>query len=155
LLSGGTDSPAYRVSCAVTISGGADAALVGQALGRVVRRHEILRTEFAGLEGMALPLQGIHETGPVEIEIHDLSQHGVVDWQAAIDSAFMAGRDCVCSYDRGPTLRAKLLKWSSDEQTVIISLPAMYSDSAGLRNLARELSGYLNGISKGSPSDEL
>jgi amino acid adenylation domain-containing protein len=155
LLRGATDSPAYFVSCAVTIGGGVDAARIRQALALIVQRHEILRTEFATLEGMTLPLQVINETGQVEVESHDLSQYGVVDQRTVIESSFAAEWKQDGSYVHGLTLRAKLLKISADERIMIISLPAMYSDSAGLRNLVRELSRLLNGITPSAQSDEL
>ena len=155
LLRDVAESPAYRVSCAVTISGAVDAARIERALKRIVERHEILRTEFAGLDGMAMPLQVINDAGRVEIELHDYSLYGVAERQAMIESAFTAERNQACSYDRGLTLHAKLFKASADEQTLILSLPAMYSDSAGLRILIRELSSYLNENCSGSPSGEL
>jgi amino acid adenylation domain-containing protein len=155
LSRGATDSQAYRVGCVVTIGGGVDAMRIRQALGLIVQRHEILRTEFAQLDGMALPLQVINEAGQVEVESHDLSLYEVVDRQTMIESVFVAEMRQDCSYDRGLTLRAKLFKISASEQTMIISLPAMYSDLAGLRNLVGELSRLLNEICPGPSSGEL
>src|SRR5262249_47424806 len=41
--------------------------------------------------------------------------------------------------DRRPSIHFALLKLSSDRRVLFISLPAIYSDVVGLRNLAREL----------------
>ncbi|HEU5131845.1 MAG TPA: condensation domain-containing protein, partial [Pyrinomonadaceae bacterium] len=56
---------AYRTQCAVLVEGELDERRLRVALEEVVRRHEILRTVFQQLPGMAEPLQVIRD----EVEI--------------------------------------------------------------------------------------
>ena len=154
LLCGAAESTAYRVTCTVTINGCADTARIDQALRQIIRRHEILRTEFVSLKGMSVPLQTINETGQVEIEFYDLGRSDAAERKAMIESAFVAERDRVYSYERNFILQVRLFQASDNEQTLIISLPAMYSDPAGLRNLIRELADCLSDTVQISPCDE-
>src|SRR5882672_6908207 len=100
LLCGARESPAYRVSCAVTINGGADVADIERALRQIVRHREILRTEFVSLEGMSLPLQAINEAVQVEIEFYDLGRSDDEERKTAILTAFAAEQGRARSEER-------------------------------------------------------
>ncbi|MFP3345014.1 condensation domain-containing protein, partial [Halomonas sp. SIMBA_159] len=50
------DSPAYNISAALSLTGPLDADAARTALDDVVRRHEMLRTRFADVDGVARQL---------------------------------------------------------------------------------------------------
>src|SRR5215217_5056730 len=72
-LSGGEGGAAFRAGCVVLVEGETDAAAVGRSLSAVVARHEILRTRFESVAGMALPLQVVEEPREVTVEEYDLT----------------------------------------------------------------------------------
>lgn len=55
----------YRVQCAVVIDGALQAETLRFALGEVVKRHEILRTTFHCLPGMAVPVQVVNDADSI------------------------------------------------------------------------------------------
>ena len=66
-------SPAYKAQCAVLIEGDLKIEILRKALERIVHHHEILRTSFLRLSGMAIPVQIISDHGTVTIEEDELS----------------------------------------------------------------------------------
>src|SRR5687767_3729925 len=79
-------SPLYRVQGAVTIEGDLDVVSLRAAVGKVVDRHEILRTVFHRSPEMILPLQRIGEGSRVELAVEDLSGNAPADLQAAVEA---------------------------------------------------------------------
>jgi hypothetical protein len=55
----------YQAKCAVMIRGRLESHRLKSAAQNVIARHEILRTTFQRLPGMAIPMQVIEETGRV------------------------------------------------------------------------------------------
>jgi hypothetical protein len=78
----------YRVRCAVLIEGGLNTEVLEVALGKVVKRHEILRTCFDSLEGVSIPLQVITDGGLKLVNEHDLSDLNFVEQEAKIEALF-------------------------------------------------------------------
>ena len=70
----GTGSAAYNIPVVVRLSGPLQVAALAGAFSEVVRRHEALRTTFAGEGGR--PRQVIHEASEVELAVQDLSRLG-------------------------------------------------------------------------------
>src|SRR5690242_10597470 len=68
----GRRSPDTALTCSILIEGPLDPARLGKALGRVVERHEILRTRFESLPGMDVPVQVISDGGRVGAALLDL-----------------------------------------------------------------------------------
>ena len=60
LLQSAGRSMAYRAQCAVVIDGPLHPETLRVALGDLVKRHEILRTTFYCMVGMALPVQVVN-----------------------------------------------------------------------------------------------
>src|SRR6267142_5327930 len=59
--------PHFCAGCTVLIEGKLDVSTLEEALGLVIRRHEILRTTFRHLPGMKIPVQLV---GNGEVEFH-------------------------------------------------------------------------------------
>ncbi|MGH8615661.1 MAG: condensation domain-containing protein, partial [Gammaproteobacteria bacterium] len=63
----------FRVQGVIEIEGPLDRKRLQEAVGRVVQRHEILRTGFRRIPGLTLPVQVIHASARVLDGFHDLS----------------------------------------------------------------------------------
>ncbi|QDE72517.1 non-ribosomal peptide synthetase [Myxococcus xanthus] len=119
---------AYNNAVAFTVSGALDAAALERALNAVVRRHEALRTTFS-MEGTAA-VQTIAPSLEVSISLE------AAEGASAADVARWTREEARRPFDleRGPLLRATLLRLGSTEHVLLISLHHIISDgwSAGV-----------------------
>ncbi|MGH3682950.1 MAG: condensation domain-containing protein, partial [Natronosporangium sp.] len=116
---------AYNNAVALRLRGRLDAAALHRALRAVVRRHEVLRTTYhAGAVG---PVQRVHESVEVDLPVQDAAPDDV-------DALARAHAREPFPLDRGPLLRARLLRLASTEHLLLISMHHIVSDgwSAGV-----------------------
>jgi amino acid adenylation domain-containing protein len=127
---------ASQAKCAVVIKGRLDIRHLKAAAQQAIVRHEILRTTFQCLPGMTIPMQVIEETGSLIWQEEDLS--GLDEQESAIEAFFQASPH---SFDPGQQspLQIQVTKRAEDDHVMIIRIPAICADSAGLRNLVGEL----------------
>jgi amino acid adenylation domain-containing protein/FkbM family methyltransferase len=133
------DGAAYRAQCAILIEGLLDKKALRDAFGEVVKRHEILRTTFCYLPGMTLPVQVITEGEIDWDEEYDLSDLGDEERAARTDEIFRSMGTQAFDFERERVLRASLLKLAPASHLLVISLPSLCADAAGLKNLLAEL----------------
>jgi len=74
------DSAVYNMHTARRLEGALDVAALERALGEIVRRHEVLRTTFAEVDGS--PVQVIAPFGGFVLPLEDLSGLGEADREA-------------------------------------------------------------------------
>src|ERR1044071_7445895 len=74
LLRQADDSLSYRVRASVLIEGVIDVEILKASIAKIIDRHEILRTTFSCLPGLAFPLQVINSKSELSINEFDLSQ---------------------------------------------------------------------------------
>jgi amino acid adenylation domain-containing protein len=132
------DSRAYHVRCAVGIAGHVNAAALKSAVYDVVDRHEILRTVFPRVAGPEFPLQVITDRPAPDWCEHDLTTYGRDEQDGRVQELFEAAARAFDT-EQGPLLAVSLGKLAPDRHVLIISLHALCSDAAGLRNLVREI----------------
>src|SRR6266849_6771320 len=65
-------NPCWNIAVRFRISGVLDPALLERSINEIVRRHEILRTTFALIDGV--PAQIVHSNARIPLPIDDLSQ---------------------------------------------------------------------------------
>ncbi|MQY02119.1 non-ribosomal peptide synthetase [Actinomadura macrotermitis] len=121
-----TGRPVPALTCAVDIDGDLDREALRGAVSALVRRHEILRTAFRPVPGLAVPVQVVNATADVPIE-----------------EAGPAGR---APWERGPAdltgpsqLRVVLCRRSPGRYTLLLRLPVLCADGTGMANLVGEL----------------
>jgi amino acid adenylation domain-containing protein len=131
---GGQDAPAWRARVSVEIAGDLDRKILGGALAAVIERHEILRTAFRTLPGLAMPLQMV--TGSTAVELRD-----TVD-----DPAFDLAEP--------PLVRAALAPLGDGRHLLTLTMPPLLADAAGLENLVRELAAVYSAARGESGADE-
>jgi len=99
----------YLAQCSVDIQGALDVQRLQAALEALVQRYEILRTQFAQLEGMSMPLQVV---GEGQLNWQTLQAD---DRQAAWDEALGSPIDVA----QGPVLWARLMSLSNEQHQLI------------------------------------
>src|SRR4028119_422702 len=131
------DSP-YRSYCAVLIEGTLDLKTLKAAVRPIGEPHAILRTTYQCLPGMTIPLQAIADNSMAWNLNAELSSG-----TAQSDSLETLWHDLAQQpFDlaQGPLLQLSLVKRSTSESVLLLSLPALSADMATLRNLVREIS---------------
>ena len=127
------DTTAYHVPIAVRLVGRLDVEALRRSLDAVVHRHEALRTTF-GVEGNE-PRQRVVVPGPFALPVDDLA--GATD--AEIERAVARAATAPFDLERGPLLRARLLRRAGDDHALVITMHHLVSDGWSWSILAREL----------------
>jgi amino acid adenylation domain-containing protein/non-ribosomal peptide synthase protein (TIGR01720 family) len=130
---------AYRAQCAVRIEGPLDVLRLKAAAQRVVERHDILRTTYYSLPGMAVPLQVIADESTAHMDLYDLSDLEAGQQEAEIASLFEQMSRASFTFQQSSLLNLSLLTLSQHTHVLLMSLPALCADALTLRNLVSEL----------------
>jgi amino acid adenylation domain-containing protein len=126
-------SSTYNLPGALRLSGTLHVEALGRAFGELIRRHEALRTTFVTEEGA--PRATIHDDLPILVEVFDL-EHSP---ERAREEACIAEAEHPFDLERGPLLRAKLLKLGPKEHVLLFTMHHIVSDGWSLGVLVHEL----------------
>jgi amino acid adenylation domain-containing protein len=149
------NSPAYRAQCAILLEGYLNTEALREAIHRVIKRHEILRTTFHSLPGMKIPVQVIAEAVTPSWRNLDLRDCSSQEQEAKIEELFQEERHHPFDFERGPLLRLLLLTLSADKHLLLLSSPALCADAWTLKNLVHEIGrSYGTGSKDEEQSDE-
>ncbi|MEM7586501.1 MAG: amino acid adenylation domain-containing protein, partial [Acidobacteriota bacterium] len=137
----GVDPALYAIPSAVRLRGRLDATRLEGALAAVVTRHESLRTTFEERDGE--PVQVIH---PHSDYSYGACQLPRVDLRAlsrnqrhAVADAVRRARQQPFDLERGPLLRATLVRLDDEEHLLLLDLHHIISDGWSTEILQREL----------------
>ena len=132
------DSAAYNLPpVAARIDGPLDAGVLKRCLDELVVRHEPLRTTFTAIDGR--PFQVIADRGEWPMEIVDLSS---LPPDASDLEVERIAREAVARHfdlERGPLVRALLLKTGERCHALVLSLHHILSDGLSVRVLFKEV----------------
>jgi natural product biosynthesis luciferase-like monooxygenase protein len=133
---------AYNNAVALRMRGPLDPDALHRALQEVVGRHEVLRTTFHATEQD--PVQVVHPELVVPLPVQEARPEEVERLaRAHAREAF--------ALDRGPLLRARLLRLSGTEHVLLISMHHIVSDGWSAGVLFSELGSLYAGFRDGRP----
>jgi amino acid adenylation domain-containing protein len=143
-------SAAYHVPAGLRLRGRLDAALLERTLAEVVRRHEALRTVFREEGGE--PVQAVLAAAPVGIPVLDLAglPPEAREGELRLRAAEAAARPF--DLERGPLLRATLLRLGAREHALVFVVHHVVSDGWSMGVLVNEVSALYDAFSRGRPS---
>ena len=146
----GQDSTAYNIPQAIRLSGPLNVEALQQSLGRMVARHESLRTTFTTVDGS--PIQVIAENGSAAMPVIDLSELPRAEREA--EAPRLATEEAQRPFDlaRGPLLRATLLRLDEEEHVLLMTMHHIVSDGWSMGVFFREVSALYEAYSTDSPS---
>ena len=142
-------SAAYNVPIGLRISGVLDARALERALIELTRRHEVLRTTFATVDGK--PTQVVHASIALRLAVEDLTsvaadkreavarREGEVEAQRPFDLA------------KGPLLRARLLRLGDTDHVLLLTVHHIVTDAWTRGILAREIAALYASIRDDRP----
>ena len=142
------ENPFYNVPSVFRLSGEFDVAVAERVLNEIFRRHEVLRTRFVSTRGEAGQVIASSET--IRITLIDLQANSAP--QAAAQRLTEEEARRPFDLERGPLLRATLLRLEPREHVLLMTLHHIVSDGWSMGVLAREMSMLYEAFSRGQPS---
>ena len=141
-------STAYNMPGAVWLEGDVNVVALERSLNEIVRRHEALRTTFQTRRGR--PVQVIAPAMSVSFPLIDLSQFDDDEREAEQFSRAEAQRPF--DLERGPLLRAVLLRLSGERHLLLVTLHHIVADGWSVTLLVQELAALYAAYSRGAQS---
>ncbi|GCF08365.1 non-ribosomal peptide synthetase [Dictyobacter arantiisoli] len=140
----------YTVPIAGWLRGPLNAHALEQSLVAVIDRHEVLRTTFALYEN--LPVQIIHPSDLIPITWVDLTT--LPESERTHHASQLVAQEIRRPFDlqRGPLLRIHLLRCSSQEQVLLLTMHHAVSDAWSHAIWLHELHTFYTGFVKGAPA---
>ncbi|MGB1060802.1 MAG: non-ribosomal peptide synthetase, partial [Ketobacter sp.] len=148
-------SASYNISAALRLKGALDVEALRMSFDDIVRRHEVLRTTFVSEEGQGR--QVINEHQRWELPTISLEPLSTEEQEEVIKARFKG--DAHTSFDliNGPLLRTRLIRLSSIEHVIIVSMHHIISDGWSMGVFIREMALLYDAYrqDKASPLQEL
>ncbi|MGH8000645.1 MAG: amino acid adenylation domain-containing protein, partial [Brasilonema sp.] len=144
------NTPTYNIPIIIDLTGHVNIAILEQSLNEIIRRHEVLRTNFIVNEGK--PVQVIQPVAPLTLSVEDLQELSEserikqvrrLSTQLAQQPFDLSSESLWC---------AKLLRLTEQEYTLLLTLHHIIADGWSMGVLIRELAALYEAFSKGQPS---
>jgi amino acid adenylation domain-containing protein len=143
--------PAYNEPVTLHHRGALDPEILERAFNEVVRRHEILRTTFASVDGEVM--QVVHDRLPIQIPFLDLSNVPPAERERRANEIAVADSRRLFDMAVGPLLRARLVKMEPEYQRLYLTLHHIIVDGASSHHvLVPELAAIYKAFRAGEPS---
>jgi amino acid adenylation domain-containing protein len=131
----------YNIQVAVRLIGHLDRLALEKALNEIIRRHEVLRTTFAFVNGALVQVIA--------------PEHSVaLTTQAEVSLEQVCAEEARHSFDLGklPLVRFRLVKLGDTEHALLLTMHHIISDGWSLGVITQELASLYNAFTKDEPS---
>ncbi|HEX6046567.1 MAG TPA: amino acid adenylation domain-containing protein [Pyrinomonadaceae bacterium] len=136
-------SASYNLPSVLRIDGALNVAALQRSFDAIVRRHEVLRTTFAVVDGE--PVQVISPSLMLPLTVVDVTDN---------EARRLAREEAEKPFDlsRGPLLRTTLLRLSPERHLLLVTLHHIVADGWSITLLVQELSALYAAYSRGHES---
>ncbi|HWP45363.1 MAG TPA: condensation domain-containing protein [Blastocatellia bacterium] len=138
------DDPFYNITVALRFKGELDEGALDESLRRIQARHEILRTCFPVID--AIPYQSVSALPSLRLQVNDLTHLDPSHRQAEIDRLARLQAREPFDLERGPLIRASLLRVARDERVLVLSLHHIVADGWSLAIIDKEMRAFYEAI---------
>ncbi|HVR97504.1 MAG TPA: amino acid adenylation domain-containing protein, partial [Thermoanaerobaculia bacterium] len=144
------ESSIYNLPAALRLEGALDPMALEQALGEVVRRHEVLRTTMAAVDGE--PYLHIHPSVPAGLPLVDLSR--LPGPERAREEERLTAQEAARAFDleRGPVFRLLLVRSGARDHILLAAVHHIAADGWSMSILVRELGALYAAFTLGEAS---
>jgi acyl-CoA synthetase (AMP-forming)/AMP-acid ligase II len=144
------DLPYFNVLYTLRLMSSLDAAVLERCINAIVQRHEILRTTLAMIDGRCV--QVIAPRLTVSLVVEHLNALSASKRAAAARQ--IIEDEVLCSFDleRGPLLRARLLRLGDGEDLLLLAFHQVVCDGRSLGIFVEELATLYDAFAAGRPS---
>ncbi|HEY9693236.1 MAG TPA: condensation domain-containing protein [Oculatellaceae cyanobacterium] len=129
-------NPAYNLPAAVSLKGQLNIATLEKTFQEIIQRHQVLRTNFALVDGEAV--QVISDTATFTLPIINLQAFAETQ-QAEIQRLAVEEAQIPFDLTKGLLLRGKLLQLSDSEYVLLFTMHHIISDGWSMGVLVREV----------------
>ena len=137
------DSPVYNCPFAYRLKGSLDLPRLRQALADVIKRHEILRTNYRDHVGV---IEGIvREAKPVSVAFMDMSSLADAQLESATADWMREESARLFNLATGPVLRCSLARLSSEEHILLMVIHHIACDASSEPVILEDLASAYNG----------
>ena len=143
-------SSVYNVCQAVRMTGRLHTAALEQGLNEIIRRHEILRTNFVAVDGT--PRQVLAENRTLKLSVIDLSQQASPGRETQLQHALREEAREVFDLSRDLLLRALLVRLEANDHVLMITMHHIVSDGWSLGVFFGELAAFYDSFCTGKPA---
>jgi len=141
-------NPVYNIPMALHLAGPVDHTALEKSLNEIVRRHEVLRTEFLSDDGQ--PWQVVVGHRRVPLSVIDLTEAEDRETTARQLAATEARKPF--DLTSGQLLRNTLLRLAPHEHVLLLTMHHIISDAWSVEIFLRELSTHYQAFRAGEPS---
>ncbi len=140
-------SPYYNVPSAVRITGRLRITALEQSLDAIRARHEVLRTSFAAVDGVARPV--VSPEPHHALAVIDL--RGLPQAEREVEAQRRIAEEARRPFDlsTGPLLRATLLRLADEDHIALVTMHHVVSDGWSVGVMIRELAAFYDAFSTG------
>jgi amino acid adenylation domain-containing protein len=140
----------YNFPVAVRLKGSLNLPALEQSLNEIVRRHEALRTTFSTVDGQ--PTQLIASRLNIGLPVADLRELCEVAREKEVQRLVVEEVRRPFDLEKGPLLRASVLRLAEDEQVGLLTMHHIVSDGWSAGILVREMATLYQAYCSESPS---
>jgi amino acid adenylation domain-containing protein len=144
------NSPFYNIPVAVRLEGQLNLAALEQSFNEILRRHEVLRTNFCTVKGQAIAV--ISPATPQFLSVIDLSELPAAQHETQTRQLALAEAQQPFNLEADTLLRVKLLRLSEQEYVTLLTMHHIVSDEWSIDVLVRELATLYQAFCQGKPS---
>lgn len=140
-------NPTYNLAAAVRLRGSLDVSALRESLNHVVRRHETLRTRFNVIDGRIF--QVISPELELDLPLLPSTEFDPLDFPEAIRRYSNAIAQHRFDLTSGPLVRVALLKHTSDDHALFLTLHHTIADGWSTTVLIREVMEFYRAVPTG------
>jgi amino acid adenylation domain-containing protein len=144
------DNPFYNQPTALRLTGELKISVLAQSLKEIIRRHEILRTNFTIIAGK--PAQIINPSVNCQLPVIDLEALSIDDRNKEVKNLADLEAKLPFNLEQDSLLRVTVLKISASEHIVLFTTHHIISDAWSTRILVQEIEKIYQAFASGKPS---
>lgn len=143
-------NPCWNIAVRFRILGPLDVSLLQRSIDEVVRRHDVLRTSFALLDGTLAQI--VHAEAAIPLPLDDLSGLAPPARDAEEEQRTIAEAALPFNLKTGPLLRVRLLQLDKQEHMLLLTIHHIVSDGWSIGLFSDEIAAHYEALSLGNPS---
>ena len=140
------DLPFFNILYALRVTSPCDAAVLERSINEIVRRHEILRTTFAPVDGRCMQVIAPELFVPL---VFDDMRVPRVNTEAAVRELVKEELSHSFDLERGPLIRTRLVRLAEHTHLLLIATAGIIEDRWSLGVLANELAALYDAFTAG------
>jgi Condensation domain len=143
-------NPCWNIAVRFRILGALDVSLLERSIAEIVRRHDVLRTSFALIDGALAQI--VHAEATIPLPLDNLSSLASAARDAEEERRTIAEAALPFDLKTGPLIRTRLLKLAIQEHMLLVTIHHIVSDGWSIGVFSDEIATHYEALSSGRSS---